>query len=129
MNNSLETEIAQYEARLRQAMIQSDVKTLDQLIAPELMFTTHFGQLLTKKDDLDAHQSGIIKIESLTLLDEKIQVMGNVAIVSAQVRIVGTIADVTSEADYRFTRVWIPNSNGGWHIVAGHASIVSDASG
>jgi ketosteroid isomerase-like protein len=124
MNDSREPEISQYEARLRQAMLQSDLNELDLLIAPDLIFTSHFGQLVTKNDDLEAHRSGVIKIESLTLLDETIRMVGSVAIVSALVRISGTIGDITSEGDYRFTRVWAPTSSGEWQIVAGHASAV-----
>lgn len=124
MNNSLETEIAKYEARLRQAMLESDLKVLDELIAPDLMFTSHLGELITKQEDLEAHRSGTIKIEVLTPSEEIIRIVGDVAIVSVRVHILGTYANVTSEADFRFTRVWANNSSGKWHIVAGHSSVV-----
>lgn len=127
MNNSreIETEIIQYEARLRQAMLRSDVKALDELLAPELIFTNHLGHLMTKKDDLEAHKSGTLKIEALIPSEENIQLIGDVAIVSVRVYILGTYAGVASEADFRFTRLWAPTSNGTWHVVVGHSSVVT----
>ncbi len=89
MNNSIETEIIKYEARLRQAMLRSDVKALDELLAPELIFTNHLGHLMTKKDDLEAHKSGTLKIEALTPSEENIQIIGDVAIVSVRVHNIG----------------------------------------
>jgi ketosteroid isomerase-like protein len=125
MNNSIETEIIQYEAKLREAMLQSDVKALDELLAPELIFTTHLGELVTKKDDLEGHQSGQLAIESLTPLEQTIRIIGDVAIVLARVYLVGTYNGVPSEADFRFTRVWASTSNGSWQVVIAHSSIVA----
>lgn len=124
MSNSIKAEIIQCEARLRQAMLQSDLKVLDELLAPELIFTTHLGELVTKEDDLKGHQSGKLKIESLTLLEETIRIVGNVAVVLARVQIVGIYAGVPSEADLRFTRVWTFTSSGSWQVVVAHSSTV-----
>ncbi|AFZ33908.1 hypothetical protein Sta7437_0295 [Stanieria cyanosphaera PCC 7437] len=125
MNNSLETEIVEYEARLRQAMLQSDVTALNELLAPELIFTTHLGELVTKKDDLEGHQSGQLAIESLTPLEQTIRLVGYVVIVLARVKIVGTYAGIPSEADLRFTRVWASTSSGSWQVVVAHSSVVA----
>ncbi|GAB4228105.1 MAG: nuclear transport factor 2 family protein [Stanieria sp.] len=124
MSNSIETEIIQYEARLREAMLQSDVKALDELLAPELIFTTHLGELVTKQDDLKGHSSGALAIKSLTPLEQTIRLVGNVAIVLARVYLVGTYAGMPSEADLRFTRVWISTPNG-WQVIVAHSSVVA----
>lgn len=50
MNNTLQAQIVEMEDRLRQAMLRSDVSVLDELIASELIFTNHFGQVIGKKD-------------------------------------------------------------------------------
>lgn len=85
MSNSIEMQIAKSEEQLRLAMLRSDVNSLDKLLAPELIFTNHLGQVLTKKDDLVAHQSGTLKIEVLTPSEEHIQLIGDVAIVHVRV--------------------------------------------
>ncbi|NJL10318.1 MAG: nuclear transport factor 2 family protein [Calothrix sp. SM1_7_51] len=125
MNNSIETEIINCEARLRQAMLCSDVKVLDELLAPELIFTNHLGQLFSKQDDLSAHRAGIIKIESITSLEETIRILGDVAIVLAKVYMLGSIADVRWDANFRFTRIWASQNSGGWQIVVAHSTIVA----
>jgi len=42
----METEIIHSEARLRQAMLRSDLNVLDELLAPDLIFTNHLGQVM-----------------------------------------------------------------------------------
>lgn len=125
MRNSIEKQIVESEERLRLAMLQSNVNALNELLAPELIFTNHLGQRLAKKDDLAAHQSGTLKIEVLEPSEEQIQLIGNdVAIVSVRVYLEGSYAGARSEADFRFTRIWALSSAGAWRVVAAHSSIV-----
>ncbi len=124
MSNPIKTQIVKSEERLRLAMLQSDISTLDELLAPELIFTNHLGQVLTKQDDLAAHQSGTLKVKVLTPTKQHIQLIGEVAIVSVQVYLAGSYAGTSSEADFRFTRIWALSSMGAWHIVAAHSSVV-----
>lgn len=125
MSNPIKTQILEAEERLRLAMLSSDVNTLDELLAPELIFTNHLGQVLGKQDDLDAHQSGTLKVEVLTPFEQHIQLVKDVAIVTVRVHLVGTYAGVTSECDFRFTRVWTLSSSSTWQIVVAHSSIVA----
>ena len=85
MSNPIEAQILEAEERLRLAMLDSDVNALDELLASELIFTNHLGQVLGKQDDLAAHQSGKFKIEALTPCDRRIQLIGNVAIVTVDI--------------------------------------------
>ena len=81
MNEAVETQIINAEERFRLAMLASDVSTLDELLAPELMFTSHLGEVLGKQDDLAAHKSGLIQIHDLKPSEQAIQLHGEVAIV------------------------------------------------
>jgi len=121
---SVEAEIKSYEERLKQAMLQSDISMLDELLSPELVFTNHLGQLMTKDDDLNAHESGVLNITAITLSDQKVKIYGVVAVVSVQAHIIGSFEDEKSESDFRFTRVWRKGGNEIWQVVAGHSSIV-----
>lgn len=128
MNRSIEThetQILKVEERLRLAMLASDVKVLDELIAPELIFTNHLGNVLNKQDDLAAHQSGLLSIEELEQSEQKIQVFGAIAIVSVRMQITGTYNNAPADGDFRFTRVWSLNSRGTWQIVAGHSCLMA----
>ena len=125
MNQSIEKQIEECEERLKQAMLQSDVSALDDLLAPDLIFTTHLGQLMTKQEDLEAHRSGMLKINTLILSHPKVKIHGDVVIVSVQTHISGSFAGVESESDFRFTRVWCKSPSETWQVVAGHSSIVT----
>jgi len=125
MKQPLELQIKQCEERLKQAMLRSDVAALDELLAPDLSFTNHLGQLMTKQDDLQAHKSGMLKINKITFSDQKIKIYGDVAVVSVQAHISGDFAGTVSEEHFRFTRVWIKSANNDCQVIAGHSSIVT----
>lgn len=125
MTKIIETQIIDAEERLRQAMIASDVSVLDDLLAPEVIITSHLGELLSKQDDLAAHKSGLIKIHELNPSERQIQIHGEVAIVSVRMQIVGTYNGNPANGDFRFTRVWAISGSGTYHIVAAHIGMVS----
>jgi len=125
VNNSSELQIKKCEEALKEAMLQSDISVLDKLLAVDLAFTNHLGQLMTKKDDLEAHKSKILKINKIILSNQKIRTYDDVGIVTVKAHISGSFNGEESENDFRFTRVWNKNSNKTWQIIAGHSSIVS----
>jgi ketosteroid isomerase-like protein len=124
MNSITEGQLVAAEERLRLAMLRSDVATLDELLAPDLVFTTHQGQVLGKEDDLAAHRSGQFRIDELTLLDQRIHMAEGVAIVSALMRVAGTYAGEAFASKLRYTRVWSLSPMGPRQILAGHACAV-----
>lgn len=124
MNQSIKTQIQKYEERLKNAMLQSDVSALDELLAGDLLFTNHLGHVMHKEDDLGAHQSGIVKIEKITLSNQQIRILTDAAIVTVQARILGSFAGETAENDFRFTRVWARTATGGWQVVVAHSGLI-----
>jgi hypothetical protein len=125
MTEAVETQIINLEERLRQAMLVSDVRVLDELLAPEIIITNHLGQLLTKQHDLAAHQSGQIQIDEMISFERQIQVHGEVSIVSVRMEIMGSYARQPANGNFRFTRVWTVSAREKWQIVAAHIGIVS----
>ena len=124
-NDEITVQIAETEEQLRLAMLDSDVEALDELLAPELMFTNHMGQVLGKSDDLDAHRSGLVKIDELVLSDQRILSQENVAVVSTHVHLSGSYAGTQAEGNFRFTRVWAKGSDTVWRVIAGHSTIIA----
>jgi len=118
------TQIKQLEQKLRAAMLSSDLEVLDELLAPELIFTNHLGYILTKQDDLSAHESGTLKIDVINSSEENIIVLAEVAIVTVKVQLIGSYAGVQSDANFRFSRVWALTSSPKWHVIVAHSSII-----
>ena len=106
MTETTETQVINAEERLRQAMLASNVSVLDELLAPEIIITSHLGELLGKQDDLAAHTSGLIQIHELNPSEQQIQIHGKVAIVSVRMQLSGSYNGSPANGDFRFTRVW-----------------------
>ncbi len=119
-----QAQIIELEERLRQAMLHSDVAELDDLIAPELLFTNHLGQILSKQEDLDAHRSGKLNLTEITPSDRQIQLNHGFAVVSVLMHILGSYECTPVEQDIRFTRVWAISTSGSIQIIAGHTSAI-----
>jgi ketosteroid isomerase-like protein len=121
---TLEAQIVDAENRLRAAMLSSDVSALNELLAPELVFTNHLGQLLGKEDDLAAYRSGMLKVKELKSSEQQIRLNGEVAIVSVRMLLTGSYDGAPANGDFRFTRVWALSPSKRWHVIAAHAGIV-----
>lgn len=125
MNQTIETQIIAAEERLRLAMLASDVSTLDELLAPEIIITSHLGELLSKHDDLAAHESGLFEINALDPSEQRIQVYGEMAIASVRMQVSGSYNGSPANGDFRYTRVWVLSPSNTWHIVAAHIGLVA----
>jgi ketosteroid isomerase-like protein len=114
-------QIVALEERLRIAMLAADCDALDQLIAADLIFTDHMGRVLSKADDLDAHRSGLLKLDHLQPSEMKISATNQLAVVSVRVKMTGTYDEGPFAADLRYTRVWRLSPSAGWEVLAGHS--------
>lgn len=128
VDNPSQAEIVEAEDRLRTAMLNSDVAALNELLSPELLFTNHLGQLLSKDDDLAAHRSGALKLMSLEPSEQHVRVLDDVAIVSVRMQLSGTYDGAPANGNLRFTRVWARTLDQRWQIVAAHAGLVAESS-
>ncbi len=99
-------------------MLKSDVGTLEQLLAPDLMFTNFLGQLQSKEDDIAAYKSGMLKVRDLQASERQIRFYGDVGIVSVRTKLSGTYAGAPADGDFRFTRVWALSADRTWRVVA-----------
>lgn len=66
------------ELTLRRAQLASDVATLDRMLDDQLVFTGPDGLVYGKRDDLDAHRAGSIRIQKLEPSEERIQDFGEI---------------------------------------------------
>ncbi len=125
MERDIEKEIIEAEENLRTAMLISNLEVLDQLLAPDLIFTNHLGQLISKNDDLAGHKTGIFKIDQLEASERHIQIKEQIAIVSVRMQLSGSYKGVPTGGSFRFTRVWAQTKECQWQVIAGHSSIIA----
>ena len=127
MSHDLEAQVIEAEERLRQAMLNNDVRVLDELIASDLLFTGHLGQLASKADDLAAHQARLLRVEIIEPSERRIQLHPNFAVVSVLMHLIGSYDGEPIDQHMRYTRVWAIGADGSLQIVAGHMSEVQVA--
>lgn len=125
MNQPVEAEIVEAEDRLTRAMLNCDVGALDDLLANDLIFTNHLGQVVGKDDDLAAHQFGVLKIHELIPSQQRIHAIGDAAIVSVRVQLKGTYSGHPANGLFRFTRVWTLSRDKQWQVVAAHSCVIA----
>lgn len=124
MPPSPEHQIQAAEEQLRQAMLHSNIESLDRLIADDLIFTTHTGAVVGKLEDLAVHRSGALKFRSLEPSECKLVLLGDVAYVSVRMALSGVHGVTPFQGDFRFSRVWRQSEKHDWQVVAGHVTAV-----
>jgi ketosteroid isomerase-like protein len=118
-----ETEIIEMERQLREAILSGSVQRLEALIADDLLFVNPSGYMLTKAMDLEAHSSGLLKIEKIDLLEQRIRALGEVVVAVSRLALAGTYSGAPFAGDYRYTRVWHRTSQG-WQVAAGQCGVM-----
>ncbi|SBP87574.1 conserved hypothetical protein [Thiomonas delicata] len=124
MLESIEHQIDAVEEELRLAMLASDVESLDALISPSLIFTTHFGSSISKQDDLEIHRSGALKFQAIEPSERKVLILNGLGYVSVRMRLSGAFSGSPFQEDVRFSRVWQRSQKNSWQVVAGQATVV-----
>jgi len=117
--------VIEAEEKLSQAMLSSDIEALEILLDDDLIFTNHLGMVMTKQDDIDAHQQGIIRIFNIEASERQIKLFDTSAVVSVKLKIRGSFKGITSDTDLRFTRIWQTRPNKSVKMIAGHSCLLS----
>lgn len=112
----MESEILKLEAQLIKAILNSDLKVLDQLLHDELIFVNHLGMVLSKKDDLAPHISGDLKITGLVASEQQLHLFCDTCTVVVTKEIGGIYQNQPFESRVKFTRVW-KLFNEGWKVI------------
>ena len=110
--------IINLENELKNAMLNSDIKKLNELISDELVFVSPVGIVVTKEMDLDAHKNKIQKITKLEQSEQNIKLKDNLAIVTVKAKIEGTFLDENISGEYNYLRIW-EKKNNKYQIIAG----------
>ncbi len=126
---SWESGVFEAELDLKQAMLTSDLAALDLLLDDELLFLNHLDQVMTKKDDLEAHRLRVVEIDSINLSSWNVEVIAvnerpNLALVTVDAHIIGSLAGFFFEDNLRFHRVWKRKATGRWQVIEGDSSLV-----
>ena len=116
MADSKET-IRLLESRRYRAMCEADAKTLEELLGDSLVYTHSYGGADSKASYLDGIRSKKWKYQAVERPIEDIQVHGDCAVVTGQVKIELLSDGKPKKLNSRFTNVWVKGRQG-WQMVA-----------
>ena len=116
MADSSET-IRLLESKRYSAMCEADVATLDELLADSLVYTHSYGGADGKASYLEGVRSKKWVYRAIERPIEDIQVHGDCAVVTGQVRIELLSEGKPKKLNSRFTNVWVKGPKG-WQMVA-----------
>ena len=119
-------EIDQLEDEWRDALLTSNAKELDPLLAEDYMAITPSGTLQTKDETLEGLRSGRVHFSTIDITDRKVRFYGTTAIVTSMANIQAITADGQVSGSYRYTRVYARDPHGNWKIVSFEASRVRE---
>jgi len=105
------------ETRRYSATCEADAKTLEELLGDSLVYTHSYGGADSKSSYLDGIRSKKWQYQEVERPIEDIQVHGDCAVVTGQVRIELLSGGQPKKLNSRFTNVWVKGRQG-WQMVA-----------
>jgi ketosteroid isomerase-like protein len=115
-------EIDRLEDQWRNALLTSNIPAMDALLADDYMAITSNGTLQSKDETLANMKAGKMHFKSLDLVDRKVRFYGSTALVTSRAEVSGTGPDGEIAGSFRYTRVYVKDTAGNWHIVSFEAS-------
>jgi ketosteroid isomerase-like protein len=120
-------EIDQLEDDWRNAILNSDTKAMDALLADDYIGITANGTVEDKDQTLAKLRSGGRYITSLTISERKVRFYEKTAVVTSLVEVQGTGTEGNDlSGSYRYTRVYVRIGQGEWKIVSFEASRIRE---
>jgi ketosteroid isomerase-like protein len=119
-------DIDQLENEWRDAVLTSNIKALNSLLADDYMAITASGTLQSRDEALQSLSSGRVHFTLLNLTDRKVRFYGNTAVVTSLADIQATTPNGQISGNFRYTRVYVRDAHGAWKIVSFEASRVRE---
>ncbi len=123
-SGGVEQKLMRLENEWADAWVKSDVAFFDRIMADDYTWTSPWGWVMTKADDLTLIKSGKDVIASWVLADMKVRVYGDAAVVTGRDTIKETYKGKDISSQNRWTHTWIKRA-GQWQCVAGHSSEIA----
>ena len=115
-------QIDQMEELWRAAVLHADTGAMSNLLSDDYIAITPSGTLQTKEQALEKIRAGKVHVTVLDIVDRKVRFYAKTAVVTSQAYMEGTNPEGEISGHFRYTRVYVKNSDGVWKIVSFEAS-------
>jgi ketosteroid isomerase-like protein len=119
-------EIDQMEEEWRIAMLKGNTAALENLLADDYTAITAVGAIQTKEQAVTSLRTGALQLTALSISDRKVRIYGSTAVVTSLAELTGNRNTQEMSGRYRYTRVYVRNSQGQWKIVSFEASRIQE---
>ena len=119
-------EIDQLEQSWKDALMSRNASSMESLLADDYIAITPNGTLQSKDQTLANLRAGNVRIKSIEFSDRKVRFYGQTALVTSRAEVNGTNPEGDFSGAYRYTRVYVRDSQGKWKIVSFEASRIRE---
>jgi ketosteroid isomerase-like protein len=112
------------EEQWRQAQLAGDVGTMDKLLSDDYIGISMSGQVHTKAQQLDRMRNHSLVLSKIDLGEMQVKLVGSIAIVTSRAELEGTNDGTPVKGVYRYTRVYQRLPSGQWRITSFEATRV-----
>jgi ketosteroid isomerase-like protein len=117
MSSDTKAAIRELENRRYKAMCERDTKTLDELLADSMVYTHSTAGVDSKASYIAGVRAGKWNYRKIERPVEDIQLHGDCAVITGQVRIDIIIDGTPKVLNSRYTNVWVKGKKG-WQMTA-----------
>jgi ketosteroid isomerase-like protein len=117
------------EEQWRTAQLSGDVDAMDKLLSDDYIGISMSGQVNTKTQQLDRARSRKLVLTRLDLGEMQIKLVGSIAVVTSRAQVEGTNDGVPVRGTFRYTRVYQRLPSGVWKITSFEATRVPESGG
>jgi ketosteroid isomerase-like protein len=117
------------EEEWRTAQLAGDVAAMDKLLSDDYIGISMTGQVNTKAQQLDRVRNHKVVLSRLDLEEMQVKLVGSIAIVTSKAQVEGTNDGVPVQGTFRYTRVYQRLPSGQWKITSFEATRVPDSRG
>jgi len=115
------------EEQWRLAQLAGDVATMDKMLADDFIGISMSGQVNTKAQQLERVRTRKLVVSKVELSDMKVKLVGSIAIVTCQAEVEGTSESGSMKGLYRYTRIYQRLPTGEWKITSFEATRIRPA--
>src|ERR1700749_1338353 len=110
------------EEQWRQAQLSGDVAIMDKLLSDDYIGISMTGKIVTKMQQLDRMRSHKFATTKLELGEMQVKLVGSIAIVTSRAEVEGTNEGMPVQGTFRYTRVYQRLPSGAWKITSFEAT-------
>jgi ketosteroid isomerase-like protein len=122
MKSEIEKIIIELDTQYQQAVKESDIATMERILADDFVLVTGRGKVFSKADLLEEARTGRMVYERQDDTNQTVRVWDNMAVITALLRVKGTSDGQLFDYQLWFSDVYIRTSNG-WRCVFGQSSL------